>query len=89
MLALGCTDHGGTSDEQGTDSGASSDDADTSSSDTDTGGDDGTYSLANCEASVADGVADFYTQYFACADITSVAGGTQLWTSSLPPHLSA
>lgn len=85
-FAVACTDDGSSVDEIGSSSGES---GTTNSDESDTGVDDGTYSLASCEASVDDGVADFYKQYFACSDITVVAGGTQVATTGLPPHLSA
>jgi hypothetical protein len=84
IFAAACTDDGGTSDDLGTTSTSTSTETDTT-----TGGEDPTYSLDTCEASVDAGVAEFYKQYFACSEITTTAGGTQLWTSGLPPHLSA
>jgi len=44
--------------------------------------------LANCAQSYEDGVPTFYSRYFACIDVTKNAGGTQLSTDCLPPHLS-
>lgn len=44
--------------------------------------------LANCAES-ATGVVAFYTNYFACSDISAATGGTRLSTDDLPPHPSA
>lgn len=62
---------------------------DTTDDITDTGEvDDGQLTLANCEQS-ATGVADFYSDYFACSDISAATNGTTLSTDGLPPHQSA
>lgn len=77
-----CTDDSAGTDESVDTSGGT----DTSG---DTTGDDGMYTLGNCEASVANEVAGFYANYFTCSAITKTASGTQVATINLPPHPSA
>ncbi len=80
IAVVACTDDGSADDESA--------ESTSTAGDTTTGDTTGTYSLATCETSVANDVAPFYTQYFACSTVTNVAAGTQVATLGLPPHLS-
>jgi hypothetical protein len=42
--------------------------------------------LASCAESYGEGVPAFFSDHFACVDVTSAAAGTTITTDGLPPH---
>ncbi|MGB0590632.1 MAG: hypothetical protein ACPGU1_13220 [Myxococcota bacterium] len=44
--------------------------------------------LATCQQSYGEGVPAFFSEYFACVDVTSAGEGTTIMTDGLPPHAS-
>ena len=75
-------------DGSGGDEGMSGETGDTDPTDTEGTGDDGQLTLDNCEESVASDAGEFYQKYFACVDVSVIAGATVIASEGLPPHPS-
>ncbi|MCO4746624.1 MAG: hypothetical protein KC912_17650 [Proteobacteria bacterium] len=50
---------------------------------------EGTTNLTNCSGTIASDAPSFFTEFWACADISNASGGVQVSTDGLPPHQSA